>query len=226
MSRVGRGDDDREVAWRWHRRQPVVHFEGAATAAAGMLDEQRRVPWQGVATQCNNRAEPDLSLNAAVGQNIFWNGGLTPSGGTSIVAPELAGIFAQINAYLQALGNVCGSGSPCPTIGDPHWDLYDANAGSPHHPYYDITSGCTSNDIGGGFCAGTGYDLATGLGAANMLQLAWSVLWFSVAELTPPTVFISGPSTGAWHNAGTLSWTVADTGGSFPATGVAGYSYR
>jgi hypothetical protein len=39
-------------------------------------------------------------------------------------------------------------------------------------------------------------------------------------------VFISGPSTGAWHNAGTLSWTVADTGGSFPATGVAGYSYR
>jgi hypothetical protein len=181
--------------------------------------------WQGVATMCSTRAEPDMSLNAAIGQNVFFGGSLTASGGTSIVAPELAGIFAQINAYVQALGNACGTGSPCPTIGDPHWAMYDANSGSPHHPYYDITSGCTSNDIGAGWCAGPGYDLATGLGSANLFQFAWSILWFSVPELTPPTVTITGPTTGAWYNGGTLNWTVVDSGGSFPPTGVAGYTY-
>lgn len=182
--------------------------------------------WQGVATMCASRAEPDMSLNAAIGQNVYFGGNLTASGGTSIVAPELAGIFAQINAYLEALGNVCGSGSPCPTIGDPHWAMYDANSGSPHHPYYDITSGCTSNDVGGGWCAGPGYDLATGLGSANLFQFAWSILWFSVPEATPPSTTITGPTTGTWHNGGTLSWTVTDSGGSFAATGVAGYTYK
>ena len=184
-------------------------------------------PWQGVATMCpRSRAVPDLSLNASIGQNTYWNGGLVGGAGTSIVAPELAGIFAQANAYLRALGNACGSGVPCPTIGDPDWDLYNANGGSPHHPYYDVTSGCTGNDIGSGYCAGPGYDLATGLGSANLFQLVWSVLWFNVPEATPPTVAISGPSTGSWHNTGTVSWTVADSGGSHPATGVAGYTYR
>jgi hypothetical protein len=34
------------------------------------------------------------------GQNFYFNGSLQIGGGTSIVAPELAGFFAQENAYL------------------------------------------------------------------------------------------------------------------------------
>jgi hypothetical protein len=177
-----------------------------------------RPSWQ--SGPCTNRSQPDISLNASIGQNIFFNGSLIASGGTSIAAPELGGIFAQIDAYLEATG-ACGL-STCPTLGDPHSQLYHT---SPRNPYYDITSGCTSNDIGGGWCAGTGYDLATGLGSINALNLAWNVNWFSVAEATPPTTVFSGPSQNpTWINGGTISWTTTD-GGS-PATGLAGYTAR
>src|SRR4029078_10434990 len=94
------------------------------------------------------------------------------------------------------------------------------------NPYYDITSGCTSNDAGSGFCGITGYDRATGGGTVNMLQLAWSMNYWTVAEATAPTVGISGPATNTWLNAGTLSWNVADSGGSSPAGGVAGWTAR
>jgi subtilase family serine protease len=55
-----------------------------------------------------SRAVPDLSLNANFSQNYYYNGALSGFGGTSMVAPELAGFAAQENAYLLSLGNICG----------------------------------------------------------------------------------------------------------------------
>ena len=66
-----------------------------------------------------SRAVPDISLNADwyhTPQNLYFGGGLGGNGGTSIVAPELAGFFAQENSYLLAMGNVC-AGSPCARSG-------------------------------------------------------------------------------------------------------------
>jgi hypothetical protein len=176
-----------------------------------------------------SRAVPDISLNADwfhTPQNLYF-GGLSGNGGTSIVAPELAGFFAQENAYLLSVGNICGSGSSvCGPIGNANFGLYQAGFGStPHHPYYDITSGCNSNDIGSGFCATTGYDLVTGWGSANMLQLAWAFNWRNIPEAGRPVVSFSGPTPGVWYNTDqTIGISVADTGGSFPASGVAGFS--
>ena len=176
-----------------------------------------------------SRAVPDISLNADwfhTPQNFYF-GGLSGNGGTSIVAPELAGFFAQENAYLLAVGNICGSGSSvCGPIGNANFGLYQAGFGStPHHPFYDITSGCNSNDIGTGFCAGTGYDLVTGWGSANMLQLAWAFNWRDIPEAGRPVVTFSGPTPGVWYNTDqTVGISVADTGGSFPPSGVAGFS--
>jgi pro-kumamolisin-like protein len=177
-----------------------------------------------------SRGVPDISLNADwyhTPQNLYYDGSLSGNGGTSIVAPELAGFFAQENAYLLSEGNICGSGSSaCAPMGNANFPIYEAAIdGAPHNPFYDITSGCNTNDIGPGYCAGTGYDLVTGWGSANMLQLAWAFNWHLLADDGRPTVSFSGPTPGTWYNTDqTIGVSVADTGGGFPASGVAGFS--
>jgi hypothetical protein len=177
-----------------------------------------------------SRGVPDISLNADwyhTPQNLYYDGSLGGNGGTSIVAPELAGFFAQENSYLLSEGNICGSGtSACAPSGNANFPIYEtAIDGAPHDPFYDITSGCNTNNIGPGYCAGTGYDLVTGWGSANMLQLAWAFNWHLLADDGRPTVTFSGPTPGAWYNTDqTIGISVADTGGGFPASGVAGFS--
>ncbi len=176
-----------------------------------------------------SRAVPDISLNADwfhTPQNYYFNGSLSGNGGTSIVAPELAGFFAQEDSYLLAEGNICGSGSSaCAPFGNANFPLYETGIdGAPHSPYYDITSGCNSNNVGTGYCAGIGDDLVTGWGSANMLQLAWAFNWHLLADDGRPTVTYSGPVANHYYNTDqTIGVTVADTGGGFPASGVAGF---
>ncbi len=177
-----------------------------------------------------SRGVPDISLNADwyhTPQNLYFGGSLSGNGGTSIVAPELAGFFAQENAYLLSEGSICGSGSSaCAPMGNANYPIYeDAIDGAPHVPFYDITSGCNSNNVGTGYCAQTGYDLVTGWGSANMLQLAWAMNWHLLADDGRPTVSFSGPTSGTWYNSDqTIGISVADTGGGLPASGVAGFS--
>jgi|GEM_PF-987912 len=166
------------------------------------------------------RNVPDFALNADFGlspQNIYLNGSLQGNGGTSMVAPELAGFFAQENSYLLALGK-----GP---LGNPDSSIFAAARNfAPHNPFYDVTSGCTNG--GTGNCAYSGYDPATGWGSANMLQLAWALNWYAFSDVGRPTVTFSGPATNQWYDFDqTVSWTVADTdGGNPPASGVAGFS--
>jgi kumamolisin len=177
-----------------------------------------------------SRAVPDISLNADwfhTPQNFYFGGSLSGNGGTSIVAPELAGFFAQEDSYLLAEGSICGGGSSaCAPMGNANYPLYDtANFGAPHDPFYDITSGCNSNDVGPGYCAQTGWDAVTGWGSANMLQLAWGFNWHLMADFGRPTAAFSGPAPNTWYNTDqTIGITVSDTGGGFPAAGVAGFS--
>ena len=177
-----------------------------------------------------SRAVPDISLNADwyhTPQNLYYEGSLSGNGGTSIVAPELAGFFAQEDSYLLYEGNICGSGtSACAPFGNANYPIYETGIdGAPHNPYYDITSGCNSNNVGTGYCAGAGYDVVTGWGSANMLQLAWAFNWHLLADDGRPTVTYSGASPDVWYRTDqTVGVNVADTGGGFPASGVAGFS--
>jgi hypothetical protein len=177
-----------------------------------------------------SRAVPDIALNADwydTPQNIYFEGGLSGNGGTSIVAPEMAGFFAQEDAYLLYEGNICGSGSSaCAPFGNANYPLYEAGlSGAPHDPFYDITTGCNSNDVGPGYCAGTGWDAVTGWGSANMLQLAWAFNWHLLADFGRPAVTFSGPAPNVWYNSDqTVGINVADTGGGFPPSGVSGFS--
>jgi hypothetical protein len=174
-------------------------------------------------TGCGNmRAVPDIALNADwlnTPQNIFVNGAKQVNGGTSIVAPMVAGFFAQEDSYMLAMGQ-----GP---LGNGGASLYGIhNGGAPHNPYYDITSGCNGSSLGAGFCAKAGYDLVTGLGSANMLQLAWGINWREIPDEGRPTVTFSGPATNVWFNGVTpdVSWTVADTNAGPVQSGLAGFS--
>ncbi|HEY7209112.1 MAG TPA: Ig-like domain repeat protein [Bryobacteraceae bacterium] len=184
------------------------------------------------------RSVPDISLNAITFQNFFFQGSLQGAGGTSIVAPELAGFFAQENAYLLAIGIGCGADhtQTCAPMGLPNPAIYTLGKFplfAAHYPYYDITSGCNSNDVTiafntGSYCAQGGYDMVTGWGAANMLQLAWGInSYFAGDFLAPTATFLSlGVSPGAWSKTDqTISWTVTDVGHDvFLPIGVAGFS--
>jgi hypothetical protein len=187
-----------------------------------------------------SRAVPDVALNADwffTPQNIFFNGGLSGNGGTSIVAPEVAGFLANEAAYLDYLSTVTGglcNGHACTPLGNANYYLYwfgNNHFYAPHFPYYDITSGCNNNDITsafglGYFCAGTGYDEVTGWGSFNMLQLAWAINTYQAGDFGAPVVTFSGPTTNQWYNADQeVTWSVSDTSANgLPPTGVAGFS--
>jgi hypothetical protein len=184
-----------------------------------------------------NRLVPDLSLTAnpdVMGEWYYSGGAWQDEGGTSIVAPELAGFFAQENSYLDYIGNVCGSGTTaCSPVGyATQWIYYDALDSAPHNPFYDMTSGCNDNDNTTFwnlvyYCAGTGYDLVTGWGSANMLQLAWGINWQMIpGDGQPVITFYSSPAINTWYNTSQeVNWEVTDsTTNTYPATGVAGFT--
>ncbi len=183
-----------------------------------------------------NRMVPDISLTAnpdVLGQWYYSGGSWQDEGGTSIVAPELAGFFAQENSYLDYIGNICGSGSsPCSPVGlaSPFF-YYNAILGAPHNPFYDMLSGCNDNDITAAdnlfyYCAYTGYDPITGWGSANMMQLAWGINWEIIPADGTPSLSFGGPATNTWFNTDQIiDWDLTDgSSNGFTPPGNAGFT--
>ncbi|MGO9271825.1 MAG: protease pro-enzyme activation domain-containing protein [Terriglobia bacterium] len=226
-----------EVAWQGGTYSGAC-FHNNGGSGGGISAYYAAPPYQNPHISTGNRYVPDLSLNAAYGQNYYYHGSLSGVGGTSIVAPELAGFFAQEDAYLIAVGDIiglhCGSGSACAPMGNANYYLYAEGIGAPyaaHYPFYDITSGCNSNDITaadglGFYCAGAGYDEVTGWGTANMLQLAWAINQYLAGDGGFAIVNFSGPTKGKWYNSDQLvSWTISSTTCcGYVANGSAGFS--
>jgi kumamolisin len=191
-------------------------------------------------TGYSNRTVPDIALNADwvnSPQNFYYNGYLQGNGGTNIVAPSVAGFFAQANAYLDYVATQnggCGGTTSCTPLGNGNYYLYwfgNNPTYAAHYPYYDITQGCNNNDITAEYglsyyCAGTGYDEVTGWGSFNALQLSWAINAYKTGDFAAPSVTFTGPLTNHWYNTNQeVSWTVADAGTSgFPATGVSGFT--
>lgn len=135
-----------------------------------------RPSWQNNVNANSYRALPDVSLNAdpATGNNVYFQGTLQPGwGGTSIAAPQWAGIAAIAN---QAAGRRLGLLNPI---------LYSPSVAGPSAcaAYHDVTSG---NNLY--YNATPGYDLTTGWGSPNAYNLVHDLV-SSVASLS------SGPAT-------------------------------
>jgi len=160
------------------------------------------------------RLIPDVSLTAAGhdGYLIEQEGGLYLVGGTSAPTPSFAGLMAIINQYTKTAN------------GNPNGKFYSLAAQAPS-VYHDVTSGtnavpcaggsancsvgAASTSIGkmNGYSAGTGYDLATGLGSVNFGALVAS--WGGTAT-GPGIVSLSpNPMTGS---ASSQNLTISGTG--------------
>jgi len=190
-----------------------------------------------VETGNTNRMVPDIALTAnpdVLGEWYVSGGTWQDEGGTSIVAPELAGFFAQENSYLDYIGDACGSSgtSACSPVGNAvPWFYWNSIDGAPHNPFYDMTSGCSNNDITAlydlfYYCAYAGYDPITGWGSANMMQLAWGINWEIIPADGKPSLSFGGPATSTWFNTDQIiDWDLTDgSSNGFTPPGVAGFT--
>jgi len=188
-----------------------------------------------------SRAVPDIALNADwynTPQNLYFGGAFQPNGGTSIVAPEVAGFFAQANAYMDFVATQnggCYGGTTCSPIGNGNWYLYYFGENpnyAPHYPFYDILYGCNNNNITsyyglGYYCAAAGYDEVTGWGSFNALQLSWAINAYRAGDFGAPTAAIYTSATaGVWYNTDQwVEWFLSDTSGDgLPLVGIAGFT--
>ena len=151
---------------------------GGSAAGSGLSKHFKRPSWQPVAANstCPTcREVPDVSANAGV-YEIFYDSGWIAVGGTSIAAPTLAGIAADIDQGSKA-GRL---GAFAPRLA----------ALAAQHVYgsalTDVTTGINwsslafespgSTDLtrahGGAYKTGPGFDLATGFGTPLAAGLA------------------------------------------------------
>jgi len=185
----------------------------------------------------SNRLVPDISLTAnpdVLGQWYVSGGTWQDEGGTSIVAPELAGFFAQENSYLDYIGDACGGSgtSACSPVGNAApFFYYNAILGAPHNPFYDMLSGCNDNDVTAAdnlfyYCAYAGYDPITGWGSANMMQLAWGINWEIIPADGAPSLSFGGPAIDTWYNTDQIiDWDLTDgSSNGYTPPGVAGFT--
>src|SRR4029077_8085531 len=119
---------------------------------------------------CSEVPDVPAAGDPATGYMIYWNGansagpgqltGWQAVGGTSGAAPAWAAMIALTNASARCGGGPIGFANPA---------LYPAAATAYPSDFNDVMSG--SNDMtglnGGMFPAGSGYDMATGLGPPN-----------------------------------------------------------
>ena len=147
-------------------------------------------------TNQHHRYVPDLSLAAADhdGYLIQSEGAQYVVSGTSAGAPSFSGILALINQYTNAR-----QGNPNPRLYSMATQapqaFHDILAGDNIVPCVTGSSGCTGPTITtgvakmGGYAAGVGYDLATGLGSidAYNLLLNWQTAptTFKVSQVAP-----------------------------------------
>ena len=176
------------------------------------------------------RDVPDVSLNAAIHDAYLFvlNGQLYLVGGTSAATPTMAGILSMA---VQHTGGPLGNANPT---------LYGlaANQGNGGAAvFHDVTSGNNSVPGLSGFNAGPGYDLATGLGSVDALQLVnhWSdplgshsgTPGFQLTTPAPSIALSPGSSTSVQVNVAVnngFSSTVSLSHGTLPAGVTANFS--
>ncbi len=155
----------------------VVWNTNTGASGGGISQYFGRPSWQtGTGVPAGpNRLVPDVASAAdpVTGAVLYVYGTETVVGGTSWSSPTWAGFCALIN---QNRAN-----ASLPSIGLLGPYLYPQIGNS---NFRDVTSG--NNGFGGipGYNAGTGYDLATGIGVPNVQPLAQTLLTYTPAPTT------------------------------------------
>jgi subtilase family serine protease len=188
---------------------------------------------------------PDLSLFAANGYNYSYypicaNPGdcssanltstgavvITGVGGTSASSPAMAAIQSLVN---QSTGAWAGQADFIyyPLAAKQTTAFHDVTVGGNRVLCYPSTANCVTgsaatNSSGfyaeNGYAAGTGYDLATGLGSVDVANL---IKYWNTITFTPTTTTLSVSPTSLVHGkTATVTGTVASTSGTGTPTGA------
>ncbi len=177
----------------WNESAAVTGGSGLWATGGGPSSYFAKPAWQSAPGVPSDgfRDTPDVSLNAAssAGYVTFQDydpstGSFWISAGTSAGAPSFAGIMALV---IQKTGGG-RLGNPNPVLYRLATAQYGASGTAVFH---DVTSGHNGVPGVGGFSAGTGYDLATGLGSVDALALANN---FSTTPGPALTVAVAPPS--------------------------------
>jgi len=191
-----------ESAWTWSARYqwgtgggisrifPAPSYQrGVVTYPTGTLPS--------TATLQGLRALPDIALNAdpLSGWTIYFNNQLlyNEMGGTSCVAPAMAGLLGLMNLRYSVSFNT---------------SLYAAYKVAAASCFVDITIGNNDSIAGsnGVFPCTSGYDFCTGLGAVNGVNL-FSVLQKGTPAQPPSTTTTTTVTTTTLPNGGTTTCT-------------------
>ena len=161
------------------------------------------------------REDPDVSADSASGSPyaIEYEGGWYGFWGTSAAAPLWAAYTALVNGSSACSGTTVGFANPL---------LYQIAANDYTNAFNDVTTGNNdiSGDNGGLFPAGTGYDMATGLGTPNGAALGQDLCG---ARATAVTVTNPGNQSGGVGDSVSLPIQASDATGatlSYSATGL------
>lgn len=135
-------------------------YQSGAPASLNVINADSSGAPCGAPTKSHCREVPDVSADADpnTGYLIRYRRAWLGIGGTSAASPLWAAFMALANASSECGGTPIGFANPA---------LYTAAASAYSDDFDDITSG--DNDVlgdnGGLFPAGTGYDMASGLGS-------------------------------------------------------------
>jgi subtilase family serine protease len=148
----------------------VINSESSATTCTAAVGDCREVP------------DVTASADLYYAYLIYWDGSWTDVGGTSGAAPLWASIFALADSNAG-----CASRGPIGFANPALYTAAGASAAEYAKTFNDITSG--NNDLYDTnemeFAAGTGYDMASGLGSPIAANLVPALC--AAATLVPPT---------------------------------------
>jgi subtilase family serine protease len=206
-------------------RTETVWNNGSGAGGGGRSSRWTLPSYQTGFLTGTRRGVPDVSADADpnTGYVVYYAGAWTAFGGTSAAAPLWGAILADANS--SGLGS-CSASTP---VGFVNPALYRiASGGGFSAAFHDITTG--DNDFtgtnGGQFAAGTGYDLASGLGTPIAYSSATSGLVPALCE--GPAISGISPSSGPAAGGDTVTITGTNLGlapasvrfGTTPATAV------
>ena len=213
-----------EMAWNDTLATGILSSTGG-----GMSIFFAKPAWQtGTGVPADNvRDVPDISFPAANQHDpyIVQTGGKVQYiGGTSVATPVFAGILALLNQYLAGNGGGAGLGNINPNLYNLAQStpgiFHDVTVGSNQVPCQVGSTNCNSGTIG--YNAGVGYDLATGLGSADVYNLVTN--WSSRPVTGTITTVTANPASLLITQSTSVTATVKAASGTTTPTGSVSFS--
>jgi uncharacterized protein (TIGR03437 family) len=223
-----------EMAWN-DTSISIANGGGLSSTGGGASIFFSKPAWQTGPGVPNDGARdvPDISFDAANDHDpyLIWvNGAASYMGGTSVSTPIFAGVVTLLNQYLVSNGTQSkpGLGNINPTLyslAQTPRVFHDITVGNNIVPCTPGTPDCVNGQLG--YNAGPGFDLATGLGSADIYSLFsnWPGQPGQGTGATATTITLAAnPATFPISGTTMLTATVTAASGTYPPNGSVSFN--